>query len=200
MTARAPLLPVLCALCALVVCPAGGEAAKPLRPGDAARLIDARASLDGALKRLAEAADPSAEQRAAEQALIAIEALVDTYHHAPNLRDRDMRVHALDLRPVVGRLFAPDGPLVLVDDVIHPRRAVATALADAAGRVGDWPGRVRWLRAALATAPDDRALLSTLRDALVAAGDLPGAAAVAARLNAGADGSTAGAPKGPAPR
>ncbi len=190
---RLPLFALLLACALAAVAPV--EAAKPLRPGDAARLTAARAALEGALTRLAGADDPRADRRAAEQALATIEALVDSYHHAPNLRARDMRVHALDLRPVVGRLFAPDGPLVLVDDVIHPRRTVTLALAQAAGRAGAWGDQVRWLRAALATAPDDRALLTALRNALVAAGDLPGAAAVGVRLKAGDDGSAAGAPR-----
>lgn len=197
---RLPQPAVFSALAALVVLLFGlpAHAAEPLRPGDAARLTEARSQLEQALSVLAAAPTdgPSPAARSAQDALRRIEALVDSYHHAPNLRAAETRAHALAMRPVVGRLIAPGGPLVLVDDVLHPSPAVAGALADAARRAGDRDGQIRWLRAALAASTDDRALLVRLRDALLAAGDLKGANAIAARLNPPPSG-TVSAPKSP---
>lgn len=184
--------------------PAAVAAPSAIRAGDAARLTEARAALETARATLARSETPpdalAAARAAAERALSTIEDLVDRYHHAPNLRDPAIRAHALDLRPVVGRLFAADGPLVLHRDVIHPRPELARALADAARRLGDRAGEVAWLRAALATAPDDRALLTALRDAALATGDVPAANAVGARLRALEGAPPPGTPTIKAPR
>lgn len=173
-------------------------AAGPVKAGDAERVVAARAALEGALAVIrAPGVEPealAAARATAEGSLRQLEGLVDRYHHAPNLRDPQARPHVLALRPMVGRLFAAEGPLVLVQDVIHPRPALLATLADAARRAGDHPAEIRWLRAALATAPDDRALLTALRDACLAVGDVPAANAVALRLKAVVGGGAVSAP------
>lgn len=171
----------------LTLC-ATAAAAEKVRPGDAERAQAARTALDEALAVL-DAPEAPAEAHAAARtagvaALARLEALVDAYHHAPNLRDPAARPHVLALRPVIGRLFAADGPLTLDRDVIHPRPRVALPLARAARRAGDRVAEIGWLRAALATAPDDRSALTALRAAHLALGDVPAANAVALRLRA----------------
>ncbi len=176
------LLVGLLTLCATAV------AAEKVRPGDAERAQAARTALDEALAVLdapeAPAEAHAAARAAGEAALARLEALVDAYHHAPNLRAPTARPHVLALRPVIGRLFAADGPLTLHRDVIHPRPRVALPLARAAQRAGDRAAEIGWLRAALATAPDDRSALTALRAAHLALGDVPAANAVALRLRA----------------
>lgn len=185
--------PIVRRLLALtVVLGLGGAAlaAAPVRPGDAERLASARDALVSALSGPA-----GADRGAAEAALTRIEALLDSYHHAPNLRREEARGAVLALRPVVGGLLAPGGPLVLHDDVIHPRPAVALALADAARAEGERDAEIRWLRAALATDPDAPATLRALRDACLAVGDVPAANAVSTRLKALVGGAAVTAPK-----
>ncbi|MCA9547195.1 MAG: hypothetical protein KC613_22490, partial [Myxococcales bacterium] len=53
-----------------------------------------------ALETLARRPDGRA-LRAAEQALSGLRAAADAYFHAPNLRDRGARAHALRLRPLL---------------------------------------------------------------------------------------------------
>lgn len=91
-----------------------------------------------ALETLARRPDGRA-LRAAEQALSGLRAAADAYFHAPNLRDRGARAHALRLRPLLAaQLAQPDGLLALgADDVIRVRSAISDRLAEAALRLGE---------------------------------------------------------------
>lgn len=175
----------------------GAAAAERVKPGDAERAQASRAALEAALAilRMPEApAEVRAKARLeSEAALKRVEGFVDTYYHARNLRDPAMRAHVLALRPVIGRLFAADGPLVLRGDVIHPRPAVARTLAEAARAADDRAAEVGWLRALLATMPDDRAALAALREAHLALGQIAEANTIGLRLKA-LDGAV-GAPR-----
>lgn len=175
----------------------GAGAAAPVRAGDAARVVAARAALGEALGVIEKAPDRAAVARA-EAAMAALRALVDTAFHAPDLRAEAARPHALALRGEVARLVAGEGAvMVLRDDVLHFRPAVHRALAGAARALGDAAGEVAHRRAVVAAAPEGAGDWVALRDAYLAAGDRRGAAAVdVERLQAAPEGPVISAPGG----
>lgn len=154
-------------------------AAPPVRAGDAARVVEARAALAAAL---AEVGSVEAAGRA-EAAMATLRGLVDASFHGANLREAGARVHALALRAEVAKLLGEaEAPMVLVGDVVHFRPAVHRALAEAAMARGAAAEAVRHWRAVVAVAADDRAAWVGLRDAHLAGGDRGAAAAVDAVL------------------
>jgi hypothetical protein len=138
--------------------------------------------LRAALATLREGGDAETLRRA-ERAMDALDAAVDAYFHAANLRQPQARPAAAALRGLLHGLIGGPAPLLaLHDDLVVFRPAVQRDLAAACARLGDARGRIRHLRAAVAVEGATLDDLATLKAAHLALGETAAAEAVAAEI------------------